>query len=93
MDSEFACPRCDSPSVTYPDEGEDRVVCAGCGAFLATRSQFRRLIEPGEKHSECGRPGPLIFCCTAHHPRRNFDIYREFHHHEHSTAPNSWSTR
>ena len=56
MGPEFACPRCDSPSVAYPDEG-DRVVCAGCGAFLATRTQFRQLIEPREKHSEIQTSG------------------------------------
>jgi transcription elongation factor Elf1 len=43
---EFACPVCDSPSIVYPEEGEeDRVVCGGCGAFVATRDQFRRLVE------------------------------------------------
>jgi ribosomal protein S27E len=55
-DPEFACPRCDSPSVAYPEEG-DRVVCAGCGAFLATRTQFRRFIEPREKRSEIQTSG------------------------------------
>jgi transcription elongation factor Elf1 len=58
MGSEFACPRCDAPSVVYPDEGEDdRVICAGCGAFLATRSQFRRLIERRDKPSEIQTSG------------------------------------
>jgi len=58
MRTEFACPLCDSPSVAYPDEGEDdRVICAGCGAFLATRSQFRRLIKRREKHSEIQTSG------------------------------------
>jgi hypothetical protein len=58
MVSEFAYPRCDSPSIAYPDEGqEDRVVCAGCGAFLATRSQSRRLIERREKRSEIRTTG------------------------------------
>jgi hypothetical protein len=58
MGSEFGCPRCDSPSIAYPGEGEeDRVVCAGCGAFLATRSQFRRLIERREKRSEIRTTG------------------------------------
>src|SRR5215475_3674623 len=51
MGSEFACSHCGSPSVVYPDEDEDRVMCAGCGAFLATRSQFRKLIERRESHS------------------------------------------
>jgi transcription elongation factor Elf1 len=46
MRKEFACPVCDSPAIVYSEEGEeDRVVCGGCGAFLATRDQFRRLIE------------------------------------------------
>jgi hypothetical protein len=58
MGSEFACPSCDSPSVAYPDEdGEDRVICAGCGAFLATRGQFRRLIVRREKLSEIRTSG------------------------------------
>jgi transcription initiation factor TFIIIB Brf1 subunit/transcription initiation factor TFIIB len=57
MGSEFACPHCESPSVVYPDEGEDRVVCAGCGAFLATRSQFRRLVEMRERYSEIRTSG------------------------------------
>jgi hypothetical protein len=57
MGWEFACPRCDSPSVAYPDEGEDRVICAGCGAFLGTRSQFRGLIERRDKHSEIQTSG------------------------------------
>jgi ribosomal protein S27E len=57
MGSEFGCPRCDSPSVAYPDEGEDRVICAGCGAFLATRSQFRRLIARRAKSSEVQTSG------------------------------------
>jgi len=55
--SEFACPCCDSPSVAFPDEGEDRVVCAGCGAFIATRSQFRRLIERREGHPKIPTSG------------------------------------
>ncbi len=57
MSSEFGCPRCDSPSIVYPDEGDDRVICAGCGAFLATRSQFRQLIERPDKHSEIQTSG------------------------------------
>jgi hypothetical protein len=57
MGSKFACPHCGAPSVVYPDEGEDSVVCAGCGAFLATRSQFRRLIERWERHFEIRTSG------------------------------------
>jgi transcription elongation factor Elf1 len=47
MPEEFACPNCGSPSVVYPDAGEDdgRVECRACGAFLATRGQFRRFVE------------------------------------------------
>jgi hypothetical protein len=46
MREEFACSVCDSPAIVYPKGGEeDQVMCDGCGAFLATRSQFRRLIE------------------------------------------------
>jgi transcription elongation factor Elf1 len=47
MPDEFACPNCGSPSVVYPDVEEDdgRVECRGCGAFLATRGQFRRFVE------------------------------------------------
>jgi hypothetical protein len=46
MRKEFACAVCDSPAIVYPEEGEeDRVVCGGCGAFVATRDQFRRFIE------------------------------------------------
>jgi hypothetical protein len=46
MSEEFACPVCDSPAIVYPEEGEeDRVVCGGCGAFVATRDQFRRLVD------------------------------------------------
>jgi hypothetical protein len=58
MGSEFACRRCESPSIAYPDEGEEgRVVCDGCGAFLATRSEFRRLIERREMRSEVQTSG------------------------------------
>jgi transcription elongation factor Elf1 len=47
MPEEFACPNCGSPSVVYADAGEEdgRVECRGCGAFLATRGQFRRFVE------------------------------------------------
>jgi transcription elongation factor Elf1 len=46
MHKEFACPVCESPVIVYPEDGEeDRVVCGGCGAFLATRKQFRRFVE------------------------------------------------
>jgi hypothetical protein len=61
MRKEFACPVCDSPAIVYPEEGEedeedeeDRVTCGGCGAFLATRNQFRRLVE---EHAEVQTSG------------------------------------
>jgi hypothetical protein len=55
MHKEFACPVCDSPAIVYPAEGEeDRVVCGGCGAFVATRDQFRRLVE---QHAEVQTSG------------------------------------
>jgi hypothetical protein len=55
MRREFACPVCDSPAVVYPEDGEDdRVVCGGCGAFLATRNQFRRFVE---EHAEARTSG------------------------------------
>jgi transcription elongation factor Elf1 len=55
MRKEFACHVCDSAAIVYPEKGEeDRVVCGGCGAFLATRSQFRRLID---EHSEVQTSG------------------------------------
>jgi transcription elongation factor Elf1 len=58
MPKEFACPRCGSPSVVFPDEGkDDRIVCGGCGAFLATRRQFRRIIDGPEKRSEAQTSG------------------------------------
>jgi hypothetical protein len=45
-------------SIVYPDKVEDdRVVCDGCGAFLATRSQFRLVIDGPEKHSEVQTSG------------------------------------
>jgi hypothetical protein len=55
MRKEFACPVCDSPAIVYPEEGEeDRIVCGGCGAFVATRDQFRRFIE---QHAEVQTSG------------------------------------
>jgi ribosomal protein S27E len=44
MRKEFACPVCDSPAIVYPEGEADRVLCGGCGAFLATRGQFRVLV-------------------------------------------------
>jgi hypothetical protein len=55
MRKEFGCPVCDSPSIGYPEREEDRVVCDGCGAFLATRGQFRQLLaeRTDEQTSGC----------------------------------------
>ena len=56
MPEDFACPVCDFPGIVYPEEGEeDRVVCGRCGAFLAKRNQFRRLVEEhaGTQTSGC----------------------------------------
>jgi transcription elongation factor Elf1 len=58
MAKEFACPACGSPSVVYPEEGDDdRVICGGCGAFLATRSQFRTIVKERENRSEVQTSG------------------------------------
>jgi hypothetical protein len=55
MSEEFACAVCNSPEIVYPEDGEeDRVVCGGCGAFVATRGQFRRLVE---EHAEVQTSG------------------------------------
>jgi transcription elongation factor Elf1 len=53
MPEEFACPKCDSPSVVYSNDAEDdnRVVCRACGTLLATRAQFRRFVERHAKRS------------------------------------------
>jgi hypothetical protein len=53
MPKDFACPRCDSPSIVYPEMRDDdgHVVCGGCGKFLATCGQFRRLVEQRERCS------------------------------------------
>ena len=47
MPEGLTCPNCDSPSVVYPEAAKDPavVVCGGCGTFLATRGQFRQLLE------------------------------------------------
>jgi transcription elongation factor Elf1 len=47
MAEDFSCPSCGSPSVIYPNAGEDKghVLCRACGEFLATRGQFRRFVE------------------------------------------------
>jgi transcription initiation factor TFIIIB Brf1 subunit/transcription initiation factor TFIIB len=46
MPKEPTCPNCQSPSVIYPEDLDDGpVVCGACGAFLATRGQFRHFLE------------------------------------------------
>jgi transcription elongation factor Elf1 len=48
MTEEFGCPNCGSPSVLYCDaaaEDDEHVVCGTCGMFLATRIEFRKLVE------------------------------------------------
>jgi hypothetical protein len=67
MPEEFACPSCGSPSVVYPDAEEDNacVVCRACGAFLATRGQFRQLVDgnaarSGEHTSGCKSAGACM---------------------------------
>jgi ribosomal protein S27E len=47
MPEGLTCPNCDSPSVVYPEATKDHaaVACGGCGTFLATRGQFRQLLE------------------------------------------------
>jgi ribosomal protein S27E len=47
MAKELACPNCASISVVYHDAAKDDapVMCGGCGMFLTTRGQFRRLLE------------------------------------------------
>jgi hypothetical protein len=55
MRKKFACTLCDSPAIAYSEHGEDdRIVCDRCGTFLATRSQFRQLVE---EHSEVQTSG------------------------------------
>ena len=47
MTEELTCSRCDSVTVVYHDPPRDgaAVMCGGCGVFLATRAQFRQLLE------------------------------------------------
>jgi transcription elongation factor Elf1 len=47
MTEELTCPNCDSPTVVFHKEANDRaaVRCGGCGTLLATRDQFRQLLE------------------------------------------------
>jgi ribosomal protein S27E len=46
LTEEFTCPKCSSQSVVYPTVAKDDeyVTCRGCGAYLATLAQFRRLV-------------------------------------------------
>ncbi len=47
MEVELACSNCASISVVYDEMSSDDAVvrCGGCGTFLATRGQFRQLLE------------------------------------------------
>ena len=47
MAEEFACPKCSSQSVVYPDvpADDEYVTCRACGTILATVSQFRQFVE------------------------------------------------
>jgi hypothetical protein len=47
MAIELACSNCASISVVYHEGSSDdaAVRCGGCGMFLATRGQFRQLLE------------------------------------------------
>jgi ribosomal protein S27E len=47
MSDEISCPNCESPSVVYSEatKGDGPVVCGACGAFRASRGQFRHLLE------------------------------------------------
>jgi ribosomal protein S27E len=47
MTEEFACPKCFSQSVVYPDlpADDEYVTCRACGTILATVSQFRQFVE------------------------------------------------
>jgi transcription elongation factor Elf1 len=47
MIQELTCPNCDSPTVVFHKATKDRAVvrCGGCGTLLATRDQFRKLLE------------------------------------------------
>jgi transcription elongation factor Elf1 len=47
MIQELTCPNCDSPTVVFHKSTKDRAVvrCGGCGTLLATRDQFRQLLE------------------------------------------------
>jgi ribosomal protein S27E len=47
MTEDLRCPDCNSPTVIFPQATNERaaVRCGGCGKLLATRGQFRRLLE------------------------------------------------
>jgi len=47
MAEKFACPKCSSQSVVYPDvpADDEYVTCRACGTILATLSQFRQFVE------------------------------------------------
>jgi transcription elongation factor Elf1 len=54
MTQELTCPNCDSPTVVFHKATNDRAVvrCGGCGTLLATRDQFRQLLEREEAMDE-----------------------------------------
>jgi RNase P subunit RPR2 len=54
MAEELTCPNCDSPAVVFhkaavvfhkATNDHAAVRCGGCGTLLATRGQFRQLLE------------------------------------------------
>jgi hypothetical protein len=47
MAEELTCPKCDSPAVVFHKVTNDHaaVRCGGRGTLLATRGQFRQLLE------------------------------------------------
>jgi ribosomal protein S27E len=46
MLNDLNCPSCDSASVVYQEISDDSpVVCGVCGTFLATRGEFRHILE------------------------------------------------
>jgi transcription elongation factor Elf1 len=47
MTEDLRCPNCDSPTVVFSQATSERaaVRCGGCGKLLATRAEFRRLLQ------------------------------------------------
>ena len=48
MGSEFACPRCDSPSVAYPDEGEEGLYAPAAVLFSPPAASSGGLLSGGK---------------------------------------------